>query len=69
MADGKIIPGLNHKTIDLDVNLFLLPNIDDMKTEGIISNVITTTLDRNERLICNESLIFAGISHIFKGFS
>lgn len=43
MADGKIIPGLNHKTIDLDVNLFLLPNIDDMKTEGIISNVITTT--------------------------
>ncbi|VDI12730.1 protein SMG9 [Mytilus galloprovincialis] len=40
MADGKIIPGLNHKTIDLDVNLFLLPNIDDMKTEDPMSMLL-----------------------------
>ena len=34
MADGKLIPGLNEKTVNLDVNLFLLPNMDDIKTEG-----------------------------------
>lgn len=40
MADGKLIPGLNEKTVNLDVNLFLLPNMNDIKTEDAASTLL-----------------------------
>lgn len=40
MADGKLIPGLNNKTVDSDINLFLLPNMDDIKSEDPVSTLL-----------------------------
>lgn len=33
MANGKILPGLNSKSVDTDVNLYLLPVMDSQRSD------------------------------------